>query len=134
MITFQAPYMHSTTSMNRFNCLAICGLALLQALVAGINVPYYFQPAHFTRRDLSVTKVQRELGPLLSKTSAIFGPSDARYDNVTERWDAFLTPDVEIVAQAGQESDISVIVGAFPFVFTKDAWLTKALGQILQCK
>ncbi|TVY17065.1 FAD-linked oxidoreductase azaG [Lachnellula arida] len=102
--------MNSTTSMNRFSCLAICGLALLQTLVAGINVPYYFQPAPFTRRDLSVTKVQRELGPLLSNTSAIFGPSDARYDNATERWDAFLTPDVEIVARVGQESDVSIIV------------------------
>ena len=98
--------------MNRFCCLATCGLALLQTLVAGVNVPYYLKPAPFTRRDLSVTKVQVELGPLLSNTSALFGPSDARYDDAIERFDEFLMPDVEIVAQPGQESDVSTIVGA----------------------
>ncbi|RYP55563.1 hypothetical protein DL769_010120 [Monosporascus sp. CRB-8-3] len=101
--------------MNSFSRLVACCLALLQTTVAGAalpatHVPRYFQHAPFTRRDLSVPKVQAELGALLSRGSTIFGPSSPAWEEATERWNTYAPPDIEIVVQPGRESDVSKIV------------------------
>lgn len=54
--------------------------------------------------------VQRELGPLLSKGSTVFGPDDARFPNATERYTNFDAPTIEVVAVPNSEYDVSVIV------------------------
>ncbi|KAJ2982867.1 hypothetical protein NUW58_g6354 [Xylaria curta] len=90
--------------------VCVLGLMLLQPLVSGSTVPRYFQTAPFTRRGLSVNKVEQELGPLLSKGSAIFGPEDARFANTTERSSTHVIPKIEIVVVPATESDVSVIV------------------------
>jgi hypothetical protein len=97
--------------MRSFLQLSALSLVLLQPLVAGLSVPRYFQTAPFTRRDLSVTKVQRELGALVSQGSTIFGPNDARYPEATERYSTHAVPDIEVVVIPATESDVSVIVG-----------------------
>lgn len=101
--------------MNMFSRRVSCCLALFQTIVAGAAlsgtaVPRYFQHVPFTRRDLSVPDVQRELGQLLSNTSIIFGPSSPDWDEATERWNTNAMPDIEIVVEPGRESDISKIV------------------------
>jgi hypothetical protein len=98
--------------MNAFLRRVTCGLALLQTLVAGNSLPDYFQHEPLTRRDLSVSKVSRELGNLLSRNSTIFGPQDPRWDDAVERYNTFAIPDIEIVVQPGEESDISKVVSA----------------------
>ncbi|KAI2618206.1 hypothetical protein GGR54DRAFT_606504 [Hypoxylon sp. NC1633] len=101
--------------MGAFPRYVICGLSLLHALVAGSPlrpgaVPRYFQNAPFTRRDLSVTTVQQELGGQLSHSSTIYGSSSPAWTNATERWNTLSPPDVEVVVQPGEESDIPIIV------------------------
>jgi hypothetical protein len=89
--------------MKVFFGLVACGLVLLQTLVAA-------EP--FTRRDLPVHKVKRELGRLLSSSSTIFGPLDPRWGEATERYNTFTIPHIEIVVQPAKESDIPIIVSA----------------------
>lgn len=95
---------------------AALGFSLLQTLVAGSAIPrapgtpHYFQPHGFTRRDLSVTQVQQELGPQLSNGSLLFGPSDPRWYAAIERYSTHAIPDVEIVVQPATEKDVSTIV------------------------
>lgn len=78
--------------------------------MAGTTIPRYFQTAPVTRRDLSTTQVQRELGRRVSNTTAIFGPADSRYENATVRWNLVAVPKIQVVIEPGQESDISIIV------------------------
>ncbi|KAI0382391.1 hypothetical protein F5Y04DRAFT_45577 [Hypomontagnella monticulosa] len=95
---------------------AVLGFSFLQTLVAGSAIPrapgtpQYFRPHGFTRRDLSVTQVQQELGPQLSNGSLLFGPSDPRWYAAIERYSTHAIPDVEIVVQPATEKDVSTIV------------------------
>ncbi|KAH6638611.1 hypothetical protein BKA67DRAFT_528734 [Truncatella angustata] len=93
----------------------LCGLALLEALVAGSpllfdHVPSYFQNHPVTRREVSTYTIQRELGASLSKNSIILSPSDASFPNVTHRWNTLAPPEIEVVVQPARESDIAKIV------------------------
>ncbi|KAK6081581.1 FAD binding domain-containing protein [Seiridium cupressi] len=88
-------------------------LAFLQPLVAGLAVPHYFQPARFTRRDLSVAQVQQELGATVSNGSTIFGPEDPRFPNATERYSTHDIPDIEVVVVPATEADIPIIYRVF---------------------
>lgn len=92
--------------------LAACSLMLLQALVAGApaHVPRYFQPSPLTRRTLTASTVQSELGPLLSTGTLIFGPSSPAFANATSRWVTYVQPNVQVVVEVAAESDISKIV------------------------
>ena len=96
--------------MTRFSRLAACGLALLQSLVAACGLLYPNGQCSFTRRDLTPEQAQRELGPLLSNTSSIFGPSDPRWLDATERYQLYAVPDIQMVVQPRLESDIPTIV------------------------
>lgn len=46
----------------------------------------------------------------MSPGSLIFGPSDPAWDETTKRWNLFAVPDVQVVVQPAQESDVSKIV------------------------
>jgi hypothetical protein len=105
--------------MNAILRLVACGLALLLTIqvvsstpITDTTVPRYFQRNPFTRRDLTVQQVQKELGPLLHNGSLIFGPSDPAWQNATERWNTFSMPHVEIVVEVNQETDIAIVVCA----------------------
>jgi hypothetical protein len=94
------------------------GLAILQAFVASSPlpsnvVPRYFQNEPLTRRELSPTRVQQELGTTLSINTTIFGPENPAFANVTHRWNTVAPPEIELVVQPGAESDISKIVSSF---------------------
>lgn len=86
------------------------GLAILQTLVAGSDVPNYFRSSLITPRDLSSVKVQYELGSRLSNTTTILGPRSSNFNESTTRWDSYAPPKVQVVIEPGQESDIPLIV------------------------
>lgn len=96
--------------MKCFAQLAALSLALLPSSVVGLTVPRYFQNTPFTRRDLSVTQVQQELGASISNGSTIFGPDDPRFANATERYSTHAIPDIEVVVVPATEADVSTIV------------------------
>ena len=88
----------------------VYGLAIFQVLVASTSMPKYFETYHITRRTLKSPQVQRELGSQVSNTTVIFGPGDSSYDAATARWNMFAPPQIEVVIEPGQESDIPTIV------------------------
>lgn len=99
-------------SMGAFPWKVLCGLALIQTFVSSSPVPRYFQNNLFTRRNISVTEIAQELGVIVSYNSTIFLPSDLSWSNATERWNTLAPPNVELVVQPAEESDISKIVSA----------------------
>ncbi|KAH7383961.1 hypothetical protein BKA66DRAFT_89405 [Pyrenochaeta sp. MPI-SDFR-AT-0127] len=101
--------------MVTFSGRALYALAFLQALVVGsplppTDVPSYFKREPWTRRSISTIKCQRELGATLSAGAAIFGPESPSFSNTTHRWNTAAPPEIELVVQAGAESDVSKIV------------------------
>lgn len=93
--------------------VATYGFALLPFLVSGSPLfPRYFQRDLQTRATISPATVQAELGAQLSNGSLIFGPDDPKYPEATSTWDIDVTPDYQVVVQAGAESDIAKIVSA----------------------
>ncbi|KAI0467422.1 hypothetical protein F4859DRAFT_525339 [Xylaria cf. heliscus] len=96
--------------MKSFAPLSSLALALLPVIAASESTPRYFQRAPFTRRDLDVTSVETELGALLSPNASIFGPTDPRFANTTERYTNYAVPDVEIVVVPGTENDVAITV------------------------
>lgn len=65
------------------------------------------------KMPLSKSRVQAELGPLLSSISVVTGPEDSRWANVTKRYQAYNPPKIQIVVRPGEERVIAVTVGAF---------------------
>ncbi|KAI3324037.1 FAD binding domain-containing protein [Xylariaceae sp. AK1471] len=90
--------------------LAVYGTLLLQSLVVATPFPRYFQRNIITRRNLTTSTVERELGPILSTNTLIFGPENPEFSEAASRWDEFVRPDVEISVEPAQESDIAKIV------------------------
>lgn len=95
--------------------LASCSLMLLQTLVAGSPVPEVAVPRYFKRNPdtpakLDVVSLQKELGPILSTGSLIFGRNSSNWANSTARWNLYAAPDVQAVVQPAAESDVSTIV------------------------
>lgn len=89
------------------------GLTLLSTLVTALPVvPPYFQGRSFSRVNISSVTVAAELGPQLSGGSLIFGPDDPRFAEATERYDTLARPDVQVVVEPANESDISKIVSS----------------------
>lgn len=96
--------------MARLYILAAFGLLLLQSLASASPQSCFDGLCSFTRRDLSPQQVARELGPKLSNSSSIYGPSDPRFANETARYQAYQPPVIKMVVQPGSESDIPIIV------------------------
>lgn len=91
--------------------LVAYGLAALSTFVAGSPVvPRYFQEKLFSRANISATSVAAELGSQISVGSLIFGPDDPRWAAATERYDTLSRPDVQVVVEPANESDIAKIV------------------------
>ncbi|CAJ2508335.1 Uu.00g133610.m01.CDS01 [Anthostomella pinea] len=98
-------------NMDQLTMLASCCLVFLPYLVLGTSSAACLNGVcNISRKDLPVEQIASELGPQLSSTSNIFGPDDARWTNATERFQALVRPDVQLVVQPGQESDVPTIV------------------------
>ncbi|WQF90178.1 Putative berberine/berberine, FAD-binding domain, PCMH-type, FAD-binding, type PCMH, subdomain 2 [Colletotrichum destructivum] len=87
-----------------------CCSGFIWTLSAGASIPRYFEEQPNTRRSLTSTQVQQELGGWVSNTTSIFGPDDGRFDDVTSRWTDFSKPNVQVVIEPGTESDVQAIV------------------------
>ncbi|KAI8949277.1 FAD-binding domain-containing protein [Xylaria longipes] len=74
------------------------------------DVPHFFQRSPTTRHNLTASTVQSELGPLLSQGTLIFGSSSPLYANATWRYVEFAKPNIQVVVQPAQESDIAKII------------------------
>lgn len=109
----------------------VYSLVIFQTLVASASIPAYFQTFPITRPQLNVTNVQQELGSRVSDAAVIFGPNDSRYNESTTRWNIFAVPQIQIVIEPGQESDISTIVSAMSMII-EACKLTVIQGQLLQ--
>lgn len=83
---------------------------LLWTVAAGASIPRIFDKHAITRRDLTSTQVQQELGGQVSNTTSIFGPDDSRYPEITSRWTDFSKPQIQVVIEPGTESDVAAIV------------------------
>ncbi|KAK4221486.1 hypothetical protein QBC38DRAFT_522121 [Podospora fimiseda] len=85
-------------------------LTLVTAVGALPETPEYFKSPPSTPPTISIPKIQRELGPQLSLNSLIFGPSDPRWPVATHRYQLTNPPNIQIVVQPAQESDVSKII------------------------
>lgn len=102
-------------------------LALLWTLAAGASIPRYFEKNQITRRDLTTTQVQHELGGQVSNTTSIFGPDDGRFKKTTSRWTTFSKPQIQVVVEPGSESDVATIVR----LYAPQPFLTKETDPAL---
>ena len=87
-----------------------CCFGLLCSLAASASIPRYFEKHSITRRDLTSTQVQQELGGQISNATLIFGPDDSQFNNITSRWTESSKPHIEVVVEPGSESDVAKIV------------------------
>lgn len=63
-----------------------------------------------TPRSVSLDRIASELGPQLSNSSSIFGSQDPRWTDATERFQALVRPNIQLVVQPGEERDVATIV------------------------
>jgi hypothetical protein len=123
---------HCTVVFEMYHfILVVYTLAFFSKPAAGASIPRYFQRSPTTRHQLNVTQVQRELGCLVSKTTAIYGPDDRRYDNATSRWNIYAPPQIQIVVEPARESDISATVSVLGIIIQIPV-ADRSKGQILQ--
>ncbi|KAI0120156.1 FAD-binding domain-containing protein [Nemania sp. FL0031] len=98
-----------TSLLAAYSCLISC-----QTFVTGSPIHHdvyqLFQRHPITRSTLTSSKVQSELGPVLSNGAVIFGPSSSLYPNATSRWVEYVKPNIQVVVQPAQESDVAKIV------------------------
>lgn len=92
--------------MVAFARFAIRGLGL-QTMVAASFVQ---NQSTLSPQGLTTAQAQRELGSLVSSTTAIFGPADPRWPNATERYQDYAPPRIQLVVQPGRESDVPTVV------------------------
>jgi hypothetical protein len=73
----------------------------------GIPTPLeHSHQAHFTRREFNPTNTQGELGPQLSSSATIFGPTDNAWANATERYSTYGSPKIQLVIISEEESNM----------------------------
>ncbi|KAK2603628.1 hypothetical protein QQS21_004209 [Conoideocrella luteorostrata] len=89
------------------------GSALLSAVASAAHSfsnPHYLRAADVTPVGITVDNVRRELGRSLSRGTLIFGPHDSGFEHATERWAKFSQPEIQVVIEVAQESDVQKIV------------------------
>lgn len=98
--------MFSITSIS----LALVAI-LPSSLVLGSPVlTCLYGPCSTASRGLPPSQIASQLGPQLSNTSRIFGPDDTDWTNATLRFQGLSHPDIQVVVQPGEESDVATIV------------------------
>ncbi|KAJ5952081.1 CAZyme family AA7 [Penicillium vulpinum] len=96
--------------MVRFSMIGSYVLATVLSLAAAAPSDCLDGLCLKTRATLSPLQVSRELGPLLSKDSSVFGPSDPRWANATARYQQYAAPQFTLVVQVARESDVSTVI------------------------
>ena len=97
--------------MKLLHSLSLLSASLLPSALAGpVHVRTALEYRTFTQRQLNLTQAERELGSQLSSHASIYGPSDVEWYNITERWDTYAAPVIQLVVVPGTEADVPVIV------------------------
>ncbi|KAK0615698.1 hypothetical protein B0T17DRAFT_538844 [Bombardia bombarda] len=105
--------------MVRLLTLAAHTLALLKAAATATATPDVagcpdsdcsFSQVPLTQANLTASKVQQDLGPLLSKKTNIYGSDDSRYEHAIGRWQAFAAPQFTVIVEVAAEDDVSKVV------------------------
>ncbi|KAK8067444.1 FAD-binding domain-containing protein [Apiospora saccharicola] len=98
--------------MVRFHSLIACGLAALPSLAAALPRPSSCPDGLClqTRANIAMSQVQRELGALISSDAHIYGPNDPSFQNLTQRYQAYMPPKIQLVVQVGEEKDVSAVI------------------------
>ncbi|KAB5575384.1 FAD binding domain-containing protein [Coniochaeta sp. 2T2.1] len=94
----------------RFPSLASCALAVLHAAIASAGPSCPDSLCLGTRAHLTAHQIAAELGPLISTVAQIFGPTDARWENATERFQTYKAPRFTAVVEPATEADVATIV------------------------
>lgn len=76
------------------------------------SIPHLLKrvPADVTSLSPSVSTVQGELGPLLSKNASIYFPNNPNFAVATERWSAAIDASFIVVVVPGVEKDVATTV------------------------
>lgn len=95
---------------------ACCSVLLVLPLAAASLTPFPLDwNAGVGRRSTTSQHAQEELASLLDSSSTVLGPASPEWANVTERWDTYASPTIQLVVTPGVESDVSTIVRKFCF-------------------
>lgn len=107
----------------RFPSLTTCAVAVLHALsAAALICPDGLCTELMTRATITAAQVSKELGPQLSTSAQIFGPSDPRWANATERFQTYKPPNITVVVEPGHEDDIPTIVCRYVVTLFSVRW------------
>lgn len=107
---------------------SFCSLALFQTVAVGAGIPHYF-PRSPTARNAATASDY--LAKQLSDDTVFFGPEDAGFANATVRWSTYSVPEIQLVIQVGEESDVSTIVSVGVPIYVNELLADENEGQIL---
>lgn len=96
--------------MLHFSSLVACTLTLLPAFLEASPIDCPDDICATTPAILTASDIQRQLGPRLSPKAVIYAENDPRFQNATQRWQAYMPPTISVVVQPGTEEDIPHIV------------------------
>ena len=98
--------------MRPLSLIAVSSLALTQSFAAGLTLPSTETQIRRTKRSVNA-QTQQELASLISRNSTIFGPTDAKWANETERYMQNVKPQIQLSVHPGCEDDVEKIVRIF---------------------
>lgn len=83
--------------------------ALAQPLFA---LPYVFERVVNDTTSLAPnsSRIQKDLGPLLSKGASLYFPGTSQFDNATSRWSAYAEPQIAVVVEPANANDVATTV------------------------
>ena len=91
-------------------------VVLVTCLFVQFAAPVPFTLRRFPSADqsssisTSVSVLQGQLGPRLSKHAALYFPNNPKYANLTERWSLSAKPEFAVVMVPGVENDVAATV------------------------
>ena len=71
---------------------------------------------NMTPITLTQAQIMYGLGPMLSRKASILFPGSLDFAKATDRWDAYIAPDIRVVVEPGSDDDVAATVGAFLLV------------------
>ena len=95
-------YVQSVVNLVIFACIYPLTWALPFAIRALV--------ANMTPVAPSQAEIMYELGPMLSREASIYFPGSRDFGNATERWNAYVAPDIRVVVEAGNDDDVALTV------------------------
>ncbi len=107
-----ATFVFTQTKMFTFYRIVLTCFGALAPLAIATAIPEVFKTVStdVTPLSPSVSTVQLELGPCLSRNASIYFPNNPKFANATARWSASVDPNFIVVMVPGVENDVAVTV------------------------